>query len=197
MSKSLPHLIRDGYRRPREAARYLLDLDLQPSVIVQAALLLVIINTLSLVLLYNAMERYSPEPIQIIQPPLLIGAFVQLLFVAICSYVVKLLSPAFGNKVSFAQSATIFIWFNLLQLCGAMAALFVVMIFGLLAFFVPIIPMVWTIWALGKYWAELVENKSNFIGFLLVVVAILITLPILGVLVSLLGLPGVEIVQNV
>lgn len=197
MPNSFPQFVRDGLLRPRIAARYLLDLNLSMSVIAQAAVLLAVLSTLALFFIYDLMERYSTDPIEIVTPPLLISIFVQLVFIALCSYVVTLLSPAFGKKVPFRASAAIFVWFNLLQLAASVAGLLTVLLFGLLAFFVPIIPLIWTIWAIGKYWGELVENESNFMGFVLVVAAILITLPILGLLVALLGLPTAGVLTDV
>lgn len=197
MSKDLSQLVRDGLLRPREASRYLLDLNLSASVIFQAALLLAVLSTLSVFFVYDLMEKYAPSPMEVVAAPLMIGVLTQLGFVISCSYVVTLLSPAFGKKVTFSDSAVIFIWFNLLQLGLSAIGLALILIFGLLAFFVPLIPLIWTFWAAGRYWAALVENDNNFIGFMLVVVAILITLPIMGLLISLLGLPTAGVLTDV
>ncbi len=189
--------IRTGFARPREATRRLLAMDLSMSTVLQGALLLAILNALVFNFLYDVMEALSLPPVVILAPPLMQSVLTNLLFILLASYFVAMLSAGFGKRVSFTQSASIFVWFNILQLGASVAAFAIVALAGLLGAFVIFLPILWTLWAIGQYWAELVGSENAIVGFVLILVAVMITFPILGLIVVILGLPGLEVVQDV
>ena len=167
------------------------------SVVVQGAVLLAILNALGFLFLYDMAEKLSTEPMVITSPPLMISVLTHLLFIGLCSYFVSALSSAFGEKVTPKQSAVIFIWFNILQLAASMIAFLIVIAAGLFAAFVLFLPVIWTFWAVGQYWAELVRSENTFMGFILVVAGLFLTLPVMMLILTVLNVPGAEIVTDV
>ena len=167
------------------------------SAIFQGAVLLAILNALGFLFLYDMAENLSAEPIVITSPPLMVSLLTHLLFIGLCSFFVSILSGAFGEKATPTQSATIFIWFNILQIAASMIAFLIVLVVGILAGFVVFIPIIWTLWAVGQYWAELVRSENAFMGFILFVAGVFITLPVMMLIMAVLNVPGTEIITDV
>ena len=164
---------------------------------VQGAVLLAILNALGFLFFYDMAERLSTEPVAISTPPLNISVITHLLFIAMCSYFVSALSTVFGKKATVIQSAIIFIWFNILQLAATMVAFAIFLLVGLFAVFVLFVPIVWSFWAVGQYWAELVRTENTFMGFILIVAGLFLTLPVMMLILTVLNVPGVELVKDV
>ncbi len=190
-------MFRNGFTKPRVAARELLNRNLSTLTVLQGAVLLAILNALAFYFLFDAMVRFSPEPIEITTPPLLVSVFEQMIFIILYSFVISQLSGLFKHKVSFEQSATIFVWFNILQICATVAALLALLILGPFGLLIVFLPLIWTLWAMGHYWAELIEHERAIMGFILVLAGLFISFPILTVIVKLLNLPGTDIITDV
>ncbi len=160
-------------------------------------MLLAILNTLAFYFLFDLLTKLAPEAGVYRTPSLMISVFEQLLFIGIYSGVISALSGSFGRQVNILQSATIFIWFNMLQLMATLAAIFVLVLtgpFGLLFLFAPII---WSVWAVGQYFAELVDNTSNMKGLILAAIALVIGTTVLALVISFLNLPTTEVITDV
>ncbi len=191
------NLLRESFFRPRNAARYILTLDLPRDAIVMATLLISILTVLSQFLLFTISQSLAEGAWTVTFSMPIGDVALQFISAYLVAQIVVMLARAVKSEVTFADSIAVYLWFNFLLvilLSIMVFAIYVLAGFGLL---LVVFALVWLPYALAVYWAELLQTKNLFLGFVVAVVAFLIASAISVVVAGIIGLPVMEIIPNV
>lgn len=188
MQKTFALLIRDSFVRPRDAARYLLSLNLPNNVLLQAAILRSVLSVLAWALMSMTMISMSTDVVLPEDIPPLINVILGLVGIILTSYIVVQFARLLGVKINLATSATVYIWFGLLESAMMIVILLAMYLFGSSMALLFIGAAFWGIWAMALFWSEVLGGKNVFVALPVIIGASLITVTLLGLLVGAFGL---------
>ena len=197
MPNTFVDLVRKSFFRPREAARYVADLNLTRPVIAQAVLLLAILTVIMQYFLLVVMASTALIPTEVVFNLPIGDILFQAAGAYLTSYIVVLLARAAGITVAFEASIAVFIWFNMLMLVLMGLMLLTFYLLNAASLIIIMFSIVWLPVALTLYWSELLKTQNLFLAFVVPVVAILLASAISVVVAAILGVPLMEITTNV
>lgn len=155
-------LVRDSFVSPREVARQLIGLELQPGILLQAA---AAISALSVVLGFLALELGSGDLDQvsaaIITTPFL-GAFIQFAAICLVALLTARIGSLFGGTGGFQASLTLVVWLNAMMLIIQMLQIVLLLVLPPLAGIVALAAIVWVLWAFANFVTELHGFENPF-----------------------------------
>lgn len=155
-------LVRDSFVGPREAARLLIGLDLQPGILLQAA---AAISALSVVLGFLALELGPGDVDQvsaaIITTPFL-GAIIQFGAIYLVALLTARIGGLFGGTGGFPASLALVVWLNAMMLMVQAVQIGLLLIIPPLAGMVALAAIVWVLWAFANFVTELHGFENPF-----------------------------------
>jgi hypothetical protein len=164
-------LVIDSVRRPRLAARRILDAGLPDATVIEAA---VLVTCAGIVLGYLAL-RATPDGIDMVSRAILanplLGAAAQLAAMAVVVFLTVRIGRLFGGRGELWGAAALVVWLNamlVLVQAGQLVAL------ALLPPVAAILAVAATIWALGAY-ANFIAELHGFQNPVIVLGAVVLT----------------------
>ena len=197
MSIPLLELARESFFRPRTAAQHLIGLNLSKDVILQAAMLLAVLTVLSQYLLFVFFQSQVPEVGTLTFSAPFVDVAIQFVNVYIVSYIVVLLARGIRINVDLSDAIVVYLWFNFLLIVLLTVMISATFLFGLVGSILIFFIILWAPYTIAVFWSKLLGSENLFLGFVIATVAFLITSAISIVVVGALGLPVMEITQNV
>jgi hypothetical protein len=148
-------LVVDSLRRPRLAARRILDAGLPDATVVEAALL---VTCAGVVLGYLAL-RAAPDGIDMVSAAILanplLGAGAQLAAMAVVVFLTVRIGRLFGGRGELWGAAALVVWLNAMLVLVQAGQLVALALLPPLAALLAIAATVWALWAYANFVAEL------------------------------------------
>lgn len=186
-------LLADSLRRPRVAARRILDARPAPAFIVEAALLVTTVG----ILLGSVALRLSVDGVDMVSATVLanplLGAAIQLAAMALIVLLTARIGRLFGGTGGVWDAAALIVWLNAVLVLVQAAQIVALLLAPPAASVLAILAIVWSLWAYASFVAEL----HGFRHPLMVLGAAILTLIMLffatSMLAAMLGLTGPEV----
>jgi hypothetical protein len=153
-------LVIDSLRRPRLAARRVLDAGLSGATVIEAALL---VTCAGIVLGYLAL-RASPDGVDVVSTAILahplLGAAAQLAAMAVVIFLTVQIGRLFGGRGELWGAAALIVWLNAMLVLVQAGQVVALALLPPLAAVLAIVATVWTLWAYANFIAELHGFRS-------------------------------------
>jgi hypothetical protein len=153
-------LVIDSVRRPRVAARRILDAGVPDALVVEAALL---VTCAGIVLGYFAL-RAAPEGVDMVSAALLanplLGAGAQLAAMAFVIFLTVRIGRLFGGSGELWGAAALVVWLNAMLVLVQAGQLVALALLPPVAALLAIAAMIWGLWAYASFVAELHGFKN-------------------------------------
>jgi hypothetical protein len=167
-------LLIESLKRPRAAARRVLDAGFPGPQLVEAAILVAVVGV---VLGYLAL-RLSPEALDVVSAAViynpLLGAAVQLGVMAIAVFLTVRLGRLFGGTGTTYGALALVVWLNAIMVLVQAAQLVALAIVPPLATVLAIATIVWALWAFANFVAELHGFQNPFIVLAVVILTAIV-----------------------
>jgi hypothetical protein len=148
-------LVIDSLRRPRLAARRILDAGVPDATVVEAA---VLVTCAGMVLGYLAL-RATPEGVDMVSAAVLanplLGAAAQLGVMAVVAFLTARIGRLFGGRGELWGAAALVVWLNAMLVLVQAGQLAALALLPPLAALLAIAATVWALWAYANFVAEL------------------------------------------
>jgi len=167
----LKSLLQDSFQNPKEAAATLLRLNL-PTQTALGVLCGAIAASVVMIFMINGFEAVPLLPGLPALGPLSLAA-VACVFNVLMVVGIQVAGRIFDGEGSFAQSAIITAWLQILQLLLQVVQLGLSVISVMLEVYFGLISMVFILWVLSNFIATLHDLSSAWKGFLVFVIAVL------------------------
>lgn len=155
-------LVIDTFRRPREAARRLLALDLGADTVVQGALAV----TCAGIVMSHVAGRIATGPLDPMTAALLanplLAALVQLGLLMLSVVLTWKIGQLFGGQGGVEGAFRTIVWLNAVLLILQVAQLLVLGVAPAVAMVISVLGMGWVLWAFASFAAELHGFRSVF-----------------------------------
>lgn len=162
-------LLIDSLKRPRVAARRVLDAHVPPQQLVEAAIL---VSVLGVVLGYLALVM-SPEAIDVISAAVihnpLLGAATQLAVMAVAVVLTVRIGRLFGGTGTIEGALALVVWLNAVLVLVQAVQLVALAVVPPLATILAVATIVWALWAFANFVAELHGFQNPFIVLAVVI----------------------------
>jgi len=181
-------LLIDSLKRPRVAARRVLDAGFPGPQLVEAAVLVavtgVVLGYLALLLSSEALDVVSAA---VIHNPLL-GAAAQLAVMAVAVFLTVRLGRLFGGTGTTHGALALVVWLNAVMVLVQAAQIVALAVLPPLATILAIATVVWALWAFANFVAELHGFQNPFIVLAVVVLASMVLFFAVAMLFAILGI---------
>lgn len=185
-------LVRDSFVSPREVARLLIGLEIQPGVLLQAA---AAISALSVVFGFLALELGPGDVDQvsaaIITTPFL-GAIIQFCVIYLVALLTARIGGLFGGTGGFPASLTLVVWLNTMMLLIQAVQIALLLLVPPLAGIVALAAIVWVLWAFANFVTELHAFENPFFVLGGVILSIIVLFFGFAMILAVLGLAPQE-----
>jgi hypothetical protein len=167
-------LLIDSLKRPRAAARRVLDVGIPTPQLVEAAVLVAVVGV---VLGYLALLM-SPEAVDVVSAAVihnpLLGAAAQLAVMAVAVFLTVRIGRLFGGKGTTAGALALVVWLNAVMVLIQAAQLVALAVLPPLATVLAIATILWALWAFANFIAELHGFQNPFIVLAVVVLTAIV-----------------------
>lgn len=181
-------LLIDSLRRPRAAARRVLDARVPAPQLLEAAALVAIVGV---VLGYLAL-RLSPEALDVVSAAVihnpLLGVAAQLAVMAVSVFLTVRIGRLFGGKGTTDGALALVVWLNAVMVAIQLVQLAALALAPPLATGLAIATIVWALWAFANFVAELHGFQNPFIVLAVVVLTTIVVFFATAMLAAILGL---------
>lgn len=181
-------LLIDSLKRPRVAARRILDARVPAPRLLEAAVLVavtgVVLGYLALLLSPGALDVVSAA---VIHNPLL-GAAAQLAVMAVAVFLTVRIGRLFGGKGSTEGALALVVWLNAVMVVVQLAQLAALAVLPPLATILAIATIFWALWAFANFVAELHGFQNPFIVLAVVILTTIVFFFGTAILFAILGI---------
>ncbi len=196
MPKKFSDLVRESVFRPKDAARYIVALEVPKRTIIEAAVLMSILVSVFQYGVLQVIGELSENNLTTVFPYPFLDVAMQFVSIYVVNFLIVILARGAGIKVDLYEAIKVYLWFNFvltLMMATTIMGIFAlgpfVTILGIgLVFWVPFMVM--------SFWSVLL-NSNLGVGFVVPIVAFIIASAFTTILASALNLPLMEYVENV
>ena len=183
-------LLADSVKRPRVAARRILDAGLSHALILEAAILVtcagIVLGYLALRLAGEGTDSVSAA---VLANPL-IGAATQLAAMAVIIFLTVRIGRMFGGKGDIWGAAALVVWLNAMLVLIQVVQIAALALLTPVAALIAIVALVWALWAYANFVAELHGFGNPLIVLGSVVLTAIMLFFATSMLAAILGLTG-------
>jgi hypothetical protein len=167
-------LLIDSLKRPRAAARRVLDAGVPAANLLEAAVLVAVVGV---VLGYLAL-RMSPEALDVVSTAVihhpLLGVVAQLAVMAVAVFLTVRLGRLFGGTGTMAGALAIVVWLNAVMVLIQAAQLVALAVVPPVATLLAIATIFWALWAFANFVAELHGFQNPFVVLAVIVLTTIV-----------------------
>ena len=181
-------LLIDSLKRPRAAARRVLDAGVPAAPLLEAA---VLVAAVGVVLGYLAL-RLSPEALDVVSAAVienpLLGAAAQLAVMAVAVFLTVRLGRLFGGTGTTAGALALVVWLNAVMVLIQGLQLVALAVVPPLATALAIATILWALWAFANFVAELHGFQNPFIVLAVVILTAIVVFFGIAMILAILGI---------